>query len=199
MQTSCPLCYSGLVPKPHLRAIGTGGGLNTYMCTQTYTHTPSATHCVGAHCMRSAASESRRQAWFSVTRIVIINQKPLNEGKTDREMLLCSRVCGTRVWWGEVSEWSYIQSWLAAREDKGLWGKAQEENTCPQMLQGVQHTGNGQELKEGRRKGGGRRIKRWGEGIGKENNKEKRGQQGYAIFYSNGHWIRILYTRIQNI
>lgn len=176
------------------------GVKHIHVHTDIHTHTPSATHCVGAHCMRSAASESRRQAWFSVTRIVIINQKPLNEGKTDREMLLCSRVCGTRVWWSEVSEWSYIQSWQREREKtRGYEVKHRRRILAHKCCRGSNTPGMVKSWRRAGEKEEGRRIKRWGEGIGKENNKEKRGQQGYAIFYSNGHWIRILYTRIQNI
>lgn len=60
-----------------------------------------------------------------------------------------------------VNEVTSKAGWQREREKtRGLWGKAQEENTCPQTLQGVQHTGNGQELKEGRRKGGGEEDKK---------------------------------------
>lgn len=58
-------------------------------------------------------------------------------------------------------------------------GEAQEENTCPEPLQKVQHTRDGHKLTTRRRIKKYIKVKRK-RGIGK-----KESQQGYTIFYSN--------------
>lgn len=76
------------VPKPHLRAVGTGGGLNTYM--QSHTHT---------HRLRRIACETlvlrANAGLIRCSRAVSANQKPVNEETQLTRTTKCFCVCGS--------------------------------------------------------------------------------------------------------
>lgn len=175
------------VPKPHLKAGGTGGGLSTYMHPKKHTHTRAVCVALWAHIACEAlVSKSKNGGLHSV---VIVNQEPVKgKKKTHRWKCCCGFLSLQQHTQKDLQLHPKCENIL--RQWRSWWGKAQEENTCPKMLQGVQHNQEWSrvENRAGKQKEGG--------GIrGKEKRKGHKETGLHNILFS---WIRILYTKVGN-
>lgn len=181
MQTSCSSVLPATVGRcqnhiwgPLEQSKQVGELIHTCAHTHTDTHPLSAKKAGGMPCMQRADSGWNNLAWFIVMKLSLIGGK-----QTENKMLWC------------LSLQSYIQSVWVMREraeTRMAVGKSTEGGYLPKNAAEVpkQQEGLGVQNK---------RLKDWEEKGG--NWKETR-KQGYTIFYSNAHWIRILYAEVRN-
>lgn len=202
MQTSCPLFFllkwvsAKTTSEGHWNRWGV-----KYIHAHTDIHTHHLRHTVWARIACEALLLGADASLIQCNRIVIINQKPLNEEKTDDEnkMRLCFVSLQRHIRRTKLVKWSDIQSLLVVweREDTGYEVKHRRRILAQKRCRGSNTPGmvNSWGGQENRRREEDKKMRRGVKELEKRTVKE-RNQQGYTIFYSNGYWIRILYAKI---